>query len=78
MLAHSFSVSVAPPSVGGTVEIKPKRFSTLTSRATHAHPTSPRSTGFCAVWDCISSSSSSFLCNEAQVAWVGVRTATGD
>ena len=33
--------------------------STLTSRATHAHPTSPRSTGFCAIWDCISSSSSS-------------------
>ena len=33
--------------------------STLTSRATHAHPTSPRSIGFCAIWDCISSSSSS-------------------
>ena len=33
--------------------------STLTSRATHAHPTSPRSTGFCAIWGCISSSSSS-------------------
>ena len=33
--------------------------STLTSRATRAHPTSPRSTGFCAIWDCISSSSSS-------------------
>jgi len=32
---------------------------TLTSRATHAHPTSPRSTGFCAIWGCISSSSSS-------------------
>ena len=31
--------------------------STLTSRATHAYPTSPRSTGFCAIWDCISSSS---------------------
>jgi len=31
--------------------------STLTSRAAHAHPTSPRSTGFCAVWGCISSSS---------------------
>jgi len=28
------------------------------SRATHAHPTSPHSTGFCAIWDCISSSSS--------------------
>ena len=28
--------------------------STLTSRATHAHPNSPRSTGFCAIWDCIS------------------------
>ena len=36
--------------------------STLTSRATHAHPTSPRSTGFCAIWDCISSSSSSSPC----------------
>ena len=33
--------------------------STLTSSATHAHPTLPRSTGFCAIWDCISSSSSS-------------------
>ena len=33
--------------------------STLTSRATHAHPTSPRSTGFYAIWDCISSDSSS-------------------
>jgi len=33
--------------------------STLTSRATPAHPTSPRSTGFCAIWGCISSSSSS-------------------
>ena len=33
--------------------------STLTSRATHAHPTSPRSTGFCAIWGCVSSSSSS-------------------
>jgi len=33
--------------------------STLTSRAAHARPTSPRSTGFCAIWDCISSSSSS-------------------
>ena len=32
---------------------------TLTSRATHAHPTSPRSTGFCAILDCIRSSSSS-------------------
>ena len=32
--------------------------STLTSRAAHAHPTSPRSTGFCAIWDCISSRSS--------------------
>ena len=31
--------------------------STLTSRATHAHPTSPRSTGFWAIWNCISSSS---------------------
>ena len=31
----------------------------LTLRATNAHPTSPRSTGFCAIWDCISSSSSS-------------------
>ena len=31
--------------------------STLTSRATHAHPFSPRSTGFCAIWGCISSSS---------------------
>jgi len=30
-------------------------------RATHAHPTSPRSTGLCAIWDCISSSSSSPL-----------------
>ena len=26
--------------------------------ATHAHPTSPRSTGFCAIWGCIISSSS--------------------
>ena len=32
--------------------------STLTSRATQAHPTSPRSIGFCAIWGCISSSSS--------------------
>ena len=31
--------------------------STLTSRATHGNSTSPRSTGFCAIWDCISSSS---------------------
>jgi len=31
--------------------------STLTSRATHEHPTSTRNTDFCAVWDCISSSS---------------------
>ena len=31
--------------------------STLTSRATHAHPTSPRRTRFCAIWDCASSSS---------------------
>ena len=35
--------------------------STLTSRATHAHPTSPRSTGFCAIWGCISSISSVVL-----------------
>jgi len=35
--------------------------SALTSRATHAHPTSPRSTGFCAIWNCISSSSSSVV-----------------
>ena len=34
--------------------------STLTSHATQAHPTSPRSTGFCAIWGCISTSSSSF------------------
>jgi len=34
-------------------------FSKLTSRATHAHPTSPRSTGYCTIWDCISSSSES-------------------
>ena len=32
---------------------------TMTSRAKHTLPTSPRSTGFCAIWDCISSSSSS-------------------
>jgi len=38
---------------------------TLTSRATHAHPTSPRSTGFCAIWDCISSSSMKLLVNNA-------------
>jgi len=31
---------------------------TLTSRATHAYPTSPRSTGLFAILDCISSSSS--------------------
>ena len=31
--------------------------STLTSRATHAHPTSSRSNGFCAIWGCITSSS---------------------
>jgi len=29
----------------------------LVASATHAHPTSPRSTGFCAIWGCISSSS---------------------
>ena len=29
---------------------------TRNTRAKHAHPTSPRSTGFCAIWDCISSS----------------------
>ena len=40
---------------------RPPPLSTLTSRATHAHPTSPRRTGFCAILDCISSSSSS-LC----------------
>ena len=40
--------------------------STLTSRATHAHPTSPRSTGFCAIWNCISSSSSSQWCSREQ------------
>ena len=28
----------------------------------HAHPTSSRSTGFCAIWDCISSSSHVQLC----------------
>ena len=40
------------------------RFSELlTSRATHAHPTSPRSTGFCAIWDCISSSLRAHLRN---------------
>jgi len=32
--------------------------STLTSSATHAHPTSPSSTCFCAIWGCNSSSSS--------------------
>ena len=31
--------------------------STLTSRATHAHPTSPLSTGLCATWACVSLSS---------------------
>ena len=41
--------------------------STLTSRATHAHPTSPRSTGFCAIWDCISSRSSSHLRTQKHV-----------
>jgi len=32
----------------------------MTTRAYHTHtaPTSPRSTGFCAIWDCISSKSS--------------------
>jgi len=40
----------------------------LTSRATHAHPTSPRSTGFCAIWDCISSSSSSQQRTAAHIA----------
>jgi len=44
----------APPANAPTAPL-----STLTSRATHAHPTSPRSTGFCAIFDCISSSSSS-------------------
>ena len=31
--------------------------SKMTSRASHAHPTLTRSTGFFAIWDCISSSS---------------------
>ena len=39
--------------------LHPRKRQTLTSRAPHAHSTSPRSTGFCAIWDCISSSSSS-------------------
>ena len=38
--------------------------STLTSRATHAHPTSPRGTGFCVIWDCTTSSSSSTPANK--------------
>jgi len=37
------------------------KISTLTSRAIHAQPTSTRSTGFCAIWDCISSSSIEFI-----------------
>ena len=49
----AYSRSAVNPPPGGL------DLSTLTSRATHAHPTSPRSTGFCAIWDCISSSSSS-------------------
>jgi len=44
---------------GSNKENKRPPLSTLTSRATHAHPTSAHSTGFCAIWDCISSSSSS-------------------
>jgi len=48
----------------------PALLSTLTPRTTHAHPTSPPSTGFCAIWDCISSSSSSIyaLCPSLKVA----------
>jgi len=42
--------------------------STLTSRATHAHPTSPRSTGFCVIWGCISSSSKPVLRGEVGCA----------
>jgi len=43
----------------GCLSARMPPLSTLTSRATHAHPTSPRSIGFCAIWGCISSSSSS-------------------
>ena len=45
--------------------------STLTSRATHAHPTSPRSTGFCAIWGCISSSCSPSTSYSSGVRWKG-------
>ena len=47
--------------------------STLTSRATHAHPTSPRSTGFCAIWGCINSSSSTRPRCREPGAWGGWR-----
>ena len=40
--------------------------SALTSRATHAHPTSPRSIGFCAIWDCVSPSSFVAMCSAAR------------
>jgi len=40
----------------------PSKYLLNTSRIVHAHPTSPRSTGFCTIWGCISlSSSSSFV-----------------
>ena len=67
VVSKGWKPGVAPPLQRRTVDLNHcARFvsctaipplSTLTSRATHAHPTSPRSTGFCATWDCISSSS---------------------
>ena len=47
----------AKSSMGSSSKAYTPLLSTPTSRATHAHPTSPRSTGFCAIWGCISSSS---------------------
>jgi len=56
----------------------PPPLSTLTSRAAHAHPTSPRSTGFCAIWGCISSSSGAHEQCSRGVAWASVETAVLD
>ena len=47
------------------------RILTRTAKSTHAPPTSPRSIGFCAIWDCISSSLSSeyFSREDPRAGW---------
>jgi len=72
VVAAAAAAVVVRASAGGGAHVLVGEEGGTNTRATHAHPTSPRSTGFCVIWECISSSSEHLLALHVSTA-----TATG-